>query len=252
VVQLAAVPDGAPPRLRLDVIDTGIGMTEDQVRKLFRPFTQADMTMTRQYGGTGLGLAISQQLARMLGGDISVASESGRGSCFTVTIDPGRIRMSAAPPERSPTADQPAGRPADSHPLERAHILVVDDAPDNRKLLGYYLQKAGASFDVAENGEIAVQKIRQARGGRRYDAVLMDMQMPVLDGYHAAALLRGEGDAIPIVALTAHAMVEDREKCLATGCDDFLTKPIDRAKLIETLQRAVTLKTAALSVYPRG
>ena len=162
VMQMAAVPEDPAPRLRLDVIDTGIGMTDEQVRKLFRPFTQADMTMTRQYGGTGLGLAISQRLARMLGGDLTVASEFGRGSCFTVTIDPGHIVMAApAPPAAEPKMAPKPAAPAHPQPLQNAHMLIVDDAPDNRKLLSYHIKKAGGTFDLAENGEIAVNKVRQ-------------------------------------------------------------------------------------------
>jgi CheY-like chemotaxis protein len=250
VSQLIVSPDGAPPRLRIDVIDTGIGMRDDQVQNLFHPFTQADMTMSRQYGGTGLGLAISQRLARMLGGDIVVASEYGRGSCFTVTIDPGAVVMSSPPNDGVGESAAPPPRPVAARLLENAHILIVDDAPDNRKLLSYHIKKAGGSFDLAENGEIAVNLIRRARCSRPYDAVLMDMQMPVLDGYQATAAIRNDGDRLPIIALTAHAMTGDREKCLDAGCDDFLTKPIDRVALIETLARYVAKPKAELTVFP--
>lgn len=250
VSQMIVSPDGAPPRLRIDVIDTGIGIREDQVRNLFHPFTQADMTMSRQYGGTGLGLAISQRLARMLGGDITVASEYGRGSCFTVTLDPGAVVVSSPPNDAVGESAAPPPRPIAARVLENAHILIVDDAPDNRKLLSYHIKKAGGSFDLAENGEIAVNLVRHARCSRPYDAVLMDMQMPVLDGYQATAAIRNDGDRLPIIALTAHAMSGDREKCLDAGCDDFLTKPIDRVALIETLARYVAKPKAELTVFP--
>jgi signal transduction histidine kinase/ActR/RegA family two-component response regulator len=251
VTQMAVALNGSPPRLRIDVIDTGIGMTEQQLRNLFQPFTQADMTMTRQYGGTGLGLAISRRLATMLGGDITISSEYGRGSCFTLTIDPGEIVMTTARVAEKAKASAVEAEKTAERPLEQAHILIVDDAPDNRKLLSFHLKKAGAIFDLAENGEIAVRKVREARPIQPYDAVLMDMQMPVLDGYGAAGLLRQDGDRIPIIALTAHAMTGDREKCLNAGCDDFLTKPIDRVALIETLVRYAMQAKTELAVYPR-
>lgn len=250
VTQMATPVDGAA-RLRIDVIDTGIGMTAQQVRNLFQPFTQGDMTMTRQYGGTGLGLAISRRLATMLGGDIAISSEYGCGSCFTLTIDPGEIVMKAAPVVEKAKIDAVETPKAAERPLENAHVLIVDDAPDNRKLLSFHLKKAGATFDLAENGEIAVRKIREARQQKPFDAVLMDMQMPVLDGYGAASLLRRDGDRIPIIALTAHAMTGDREKCINAGCDDFLTKPIDRIALIETLVRYAMRPKCELAVYPR-
>lgn len=252
VTQLTSVPDGTPRRLRIDVIDSGIGMSENQVRNLFQPFTQADSTMTRQYGGTGLGLAISQRLARMLGGDITVSSETGRGSCFTVTLDPGEVVMasvSAAPTTKAaPVETQPSAE----SPLQGAFILIVDDAPDNRKLLSFHIKKNGGTFELAENGDIAVQKIRAARSARPYDVILMDMQMPVLDGYGAATLLRSEGEQTPIIALTAHAMTGDREKCLNAGCDDFLSKPIDRVALIERLAHYASRSKPELALFPRS
>lgn len=250
VLQLAVSPDGPPARLRIDVIDTGIGMTDQAVCNLFQPFTQADTTMTRQFGGTGLGLAISKRLAKMLGGDLTVSSEHGRGSCFTAMIDPGEFVMQsiAAKPTAAKTA---AGYSPLVQKLVGARILIVDDAPDNRKLLSFHIKKADGTFDLAENGAIAVEKIRAARLATPYDAVLMDMQMPVLDGYGATSQLRDEGETTPIIALTAHAMTGDREKCLNAGCDDFLTKPIDRVALIDTLARYAAAPKAELAVFPR-
>jgi signal transduction histidine kinase/ActR/RegA family two-component response regulator len=248
VMQLSGSPVEGHPRLRIDVIDTGIGMTEEQIRNLFQPFSQADTSTTRKYGGTGLGLTISQRLARMLGGDITVTSESGRGSCFTVTINPGTIVMAST----KPAVTLPSAAGLDSSlSLEGIHVLVVDDAPDNRRLLSYHLKKAGATFEFAENGQQACEKARAAREARSYDAILMDMQMPVMDGYDATRALRREGDKVPIIALTAHAMSSDREKCLSAGCDDFLTKPIDRMALIRTLRRHTIEAGTELAVFPR-
>ncbi len=244
------VPAAGQSRLRVDVIDSGIGMNDQQLRNLFQPFTQADMTMTRQYGGTGLGLAISQRLARMLGGEITISSELGRGSCFTVTIDPGEItRAAPSPAPTTVTLSTPKPTPAASQPLSSVRVLIVDDAPDNRRLLSFHINKAGGTFDTAENGEIAVQKIRAARESQPFDVILMDMQMPVLDGYAATGVLRREGIQTPILALTAHAMVGDREKCLSAGCDDFLTKPIDRTQLLNTIIKYTTARKPDLTVF---
>ncbi len=251
VTQMAATPDGTPPRMRIDVIDSGIGMSDKQIRNLFQPFTQADMTMTRQYGGTGLGLAISQRLAKMLGGDITVSSEPGIGSCFTVTLDPGEVVMASTTAAAAPKSAAADAAPALARPLENAHILIVDDAPDNRKLLSFHVKKSGGTFDLAENGEIAVQKVSAAKDSRPFDVVLMDMQMPVLDGYGATGKLRSMGDRTPIIALTAHAMTGDRDKCIRAGCDDFLTKPIDRVALIERLAHYAFQPKAELAVFPR-
>ncbi|MFO0916785.1 MAG: ATP-binding protein [Planctomycetaceae bacterium] len=242
------IPAGSQSRLRIDVVDTGIGMSDQQLRNLFQPFTQADMTMTRQYGGTGLGLAISQRLARMLGGEITISTELGRGSCFTVTIDPGEITIPAHPTAPVATTPAPQQTPTAPQPLAGVRVLIVDDAPDNRRLLSFHINKFGG-FDTAENGDVAVQKVRAARNSQPFDVILMDMQMPVLDGYAATGVLRREGVQTPILALTAHAMVGDREKCLNAGCDDFLTKPIDRTQLLSTIIKYTTAPKPDLTVF---
>jgi signal transduction histidine kinase/ActR/RegA family two-component response regulator len=214
--------------LHIEVIDTGIGIAPEQLQHLFRPFSQADSRMTREFGGTGLGLAISRRLAQMMGGDLSAVSQPGQGSTFTVTIACGRISDSLARDGHR----SPAVLPAKPQSLEHLRLLIVDDAPDNQRLVAFHLRKAGATFDFAENGQAALDKLAMARQSNPFDVVLMDMQMPVLDGYSATRQLRLLGDRIPVIAITAHAMAGDREKCLAAGCDDYLSKPIDRARLL--------------------
>ncbi len=233
---------GASPRLSIDVVDTGIGMSEGQLARLFRPFSQADASTTRTFGGTGLGLAISRRLAGLLGGDITVTSAPGEGSTFSVTVDPGplddvewvtSLDGEAEAAKDAPPADA-AAAPADDRPLAGRRVLLVEDGPDNRRLVGFHLRKAGAEVDEAEHGEEGVAHATAAiAAGAPYDVILMDMQMPVMDGYTAAGELRAAGCPSPIVALTAHAMTGDREKCLAAGCHEYLTKPVDRRRLVE-------------------
>ncbi|MBU0639766.1 MAG: PAS domain S-box protein [Planctomycetes bacterium] len=222
--------------LQIDVIDSGIGLSAEQMSGLFQAFTQADSTTTRRYGGTGLGLAISKRLASLLGGDICVHSRPGAGSTFRVTIATGSlrgVRIVDRPAEAAldgPEADV-AGDPA--LPALAGHILLAEDGPDNQRLISHILERAGAQVTVVENGALAVDAALAARHtGQPYDVILMDMQMPVMDGYQATRLLRQRGYSGTIIALTAHAMASDRERCLQVGCDDYETKPISRKKLI--------------------
>lgn len=233
-------PGEAYGKLVVAVDDSGVGIAPDVLEHLFQPFVQADSRASRQFGGSGLGLAISQRLAQMLSGEIRVKSEPGHGSCFTLELPcpaslpahPGlasRIQVTGAVPMPPPDAHAHVD-------LHGARILVVDDAVDNRKLLSFHLKKAGATVDLAENGQEALDRIAAA-GDQPYDVILMDMQMPVLDGYDATRRLREMGNLVPVIAVTAHAMSEDRAKCLASGCSDYLTKPIQRELLLETTQR---------------
>jgi PAS domain S-box-containing protein len=226
--------------MAFDVKDTGIGMTPEQIGRLFQPFAQADCSTTRQYGGTGLGLAISKRLAEALGGDIQVASRPGEGSTFTFTLEtdlPAPARMLNDLWEMAPAPHQPQSARAVAARL-RGRILLAEDGPDNQKLISMILGKAGAEVDVASNGRIAAEMALAAMSaGTPYDAILMDMQMPEMDGYAATRQLRGAGYPGPIVALTAHAMFSNRQKCLAAGCDDYATKPIDRVSLLAILAR---------------
>jgi CheY-like chemotaxis protein len=236
--------------LAIEVTDSGIGMTAEQIARLFQPFTQADTSTTRKFGGTGLGLTITKRLATMLGGRITVESQFGQGSTFRVLIATGSLdetrMMSDSPSE---AADNP---PHDLDP-RTAHqrieqleteqrILLAEDGPDNQRLISFILQKAGYNVTVAKNGQIAYDLAMKAVSDAiPFDVILMDMQMPVLDGYDATRQLRAAGYTKPIVALTAHAMASDRQKCLAAGCDEFATKPIDRTRLFETIRNITDL-----------
>jgi PAS domain S-box-containing protein len=238
-------PASAPePRLHFDVIDQGIGMTADQVSKLYQPFVQADSSTTRKFGGTGLGLTISKRLAQMLGGDITVWSETGKGSRFSVSVRSGplgsatwlrdREQVAAACRSVEGAADSAADPVAGREIAGR--ILLAEDGPDNQRLISTHLRRAGAQVVVVDNGQSAVDSaIAAQRSGQPFAVILMDMQMPILDGYGATAKLREAGYRLPILALTAHAMAGDHEKCAAAGCDDYLTKPIDRNVLIQTV-----------------
>jgi PAS domain S-box-containing protein len=222
-----------------DVIDTGIGMAEEQVRMLFQPFSQADTSVRRRFSGTGLGLAISKRLAGMLGGDITVSSTLGQGSTFHVTIATGPADCPASAPQ--PTEASPHAAGGDAEPRLHGRLLLAEDGPDNQRLIAFVLRKAGAEVDVVDDGQKALdQALDQAAQGMPFDLILMDMQMPVLDGYEATRKLRAQGYRGPIVALTAHAMTEDRKKCLDAGCDDYLAKPIDRRALLQLVARHTT------------
>jgi signal transduction histidine kinase/DNA-binding NarL/FixJ family response regulator/sensor domain CHASE-containing protein len=230
---------GAEPMLRFDVVDTGIGMSAEQCGRLFQAFSQADSSTTRRFGGTGLGLTISRSLAQLLRGDIQVASQPGAGSTFSVRVATGSlldVGLIESPAGGTQPALTGAALPAVSAISLPVRILLAEDGRDNQMLVRAILRKAGAECDVAENGRVAVDAALAAeRAGRPYDAVLMDMQMPVLDGVSATRELRAAGFSRPVIALTANAMELDRQRCLAAGCVDFASKPIDRAKLLATI-----------------
>jgi len=244
VVARLAESTGGESKLQFDVVDTGIGMTKEQIDRLFKPFAQGDASYCRRFGGTGLGLTISHRLAKILGGDITVTSTPGKGSTFRVTIATGPldgVPMLDRPAEAVSARGQSARPPAKPRDKLNCRVLLAEDGRDNQRLISLLLEKAGAEVTIAENGQETLEKALATypRWGRRYDdltepfdLVLMDMQMPVMDGYEATRRLRAEGYTGPIVALTAHAMSHDRQKCLDAGCDDFVSKPIDRDKLV--------------------
>ncbi len=225
----------ATSRLRIMVTDTGLGMDQAQQARIFQPFLQADASTTRRFGGTGLGLAISRRLARLLGGDITVRSEPGHGSTFMVEIGTGPV-VGVAMTDRMP-ADRDAGSTVAPTETGAMHVLLAEDGVDNQRLIAHHLRRAGMTVTVADNGVEALElTLAATRVGSAFDAVLMDMQMPEMDGYEATQRLRAAGWKGRIIALTAHAMSGDRERCLAAGCDDYLTKPIDRQALLRAVQ----------------
>ncbi len=234
-VQLAPSTDGVS-RLQFRITDTGVGMTPEQIKALFTPFKQADISTSRKFGGTGLGLTIAKQFAQMLGGDITVASQSGAGSTFTVEVATGpldAVRLIDRPQE---AAKKPVPVTEVAAPDIRftGRVLLAEDGLTNQQLISLYLKEAGAEVTIAENGKIAVEKvIAAAKAGHPFHLVLMDMEMPEMDGCEATRALRNSGYKIPVVALTANAMSADRDLCMSSGCNAFATKPIDWPRLLD-------------------
>lgn len=226
--------------LAVDVSDTGPGIAPANATKLFSPFMQVDYSLTRKHGGTGLGLALSRHLAQALGGDLKLTeSKEEIGSTFTITIDGGfepsktilfqSSKSDAANTEREKEKVQPRIPPS----LSPSKILVVEDLADNRKLICSYLKRLGAEVDIAENGNEGLIKALDGN----YDAILMDLQMPVMDGYEATTELRRLGYSKPIIAITAHAMPEDKEKTMRAGFTGHLTKPVNEQTLFTSLRQ---------------
>lgn len=245
----------AAPLYRLQVVDTGVGIATNKLEGIFEPFVQADTSITRQFGGTGLGLAISRRFARLLGGDIVAHSSAGSGTTFVVSFDPGTLAgvTMLSQEEALNTRDAEAAVLGASWKFDPAtRVLVVDDGEENRELVRLVLENAGLTIASAENGLEAVKLAMTAR----FDAVLMDIQMPVMDGYQASAHLRAAGLTLPIVALTADAMKGFEQKCLAAGCSHYLTKPVDIDALLELLggllngARTTTSNQAERAVLP--
>ena len=263
---LAALEDDAEtgePRFVVEVHDTGEGVPTGKLETIFQPFAQADASVTRRHGGTGLGLAIGRKVAEGLGGTLTATSRVGWGSVFRLTVNPGNLRgvarraavsgdsvngFAAAPPAAGSAAGDPGAAPAAVRP--DARVLLVEDGEVNRRLIGVVLKRAGLTPAEADDGRAGVDAAKAAAAaGKPFDLILMDMQMPVLDGYAAAAELRAagvraaDGNPVPVVALTAHAMDGDRDRCLAAGCTDYLSKPVRPADLLAKL--AALLPAAA-------
>jgi signal transduction histidine kinase/CheY-like chemotaxis protein len=215
-------------RLVLAVQDTGPGIRPELHESIFQPFSQVDSGLRRTHGGVGLGLSICRQLAELLGGSVSVESSLGRGSRFTLQIP---VKPAQHDPCREPT--EPAPQQFSTQPLSGRCILLAEDSPPVQQLIQHFLKRAGAEVVLADNGIQAVQAWRRrSRTGRPIDLILMDMQMPRLDGYGAASMLRSLACSTPIIALTAHAMPGDGAPCLAAGCDAYETKPVERERLV--------------------
>jgi len=223
--------------LRFDVEDTGIGIPEEKLRLIFESFTQVDGATTRKYGGTGLGLTITQQIVERLGGRISVVSTEGRGSVFTLAI-PINVPW---PAEDADVWNKylPVDNIFETPETEKGtdmyngNVLVVEDNPSNQKLIAIFLQRMGLEVTLANDGLEAVEVC----GQRTFDIILMDMQMPNMNGYDATRQLRSQGLKTPIIAVTANAMSGDEQKCIDVGCDGYLSKPIDRDKLDELVRQ---------------
>jgi CheY-like chemotaxis protein/anti-sigma regulatory factor (Ser/Thr protein kinase) len=235
-LRASPVPPLAGPavgRLRFEVEDQGIGMNDAQQARLFKPFAQVAEHQQRREGGTGLGLAISQQLVGLMGGEIRVRSREGQGCVFSFEID-------APTPQTAAHALAAASTPAVGNvaaPLQGARVLLVEDNLINRELVMALLSEAGVEVSVAGDGQQALDLLER----QRFDAVLMDCLMPVMDGYDATRALRQRPELrdLPVIALTANAMVGDRDKALAAGMNDHIAKPIEVDELLATLVRWV-------------
>jgi signal transduction histidine kinase/AmiR/NasT family two-component response regulator/HPt (histidine-containing phosphotransfer) domain-containing protein len=232
------------PYIRFDVSDTGVGIPPEKQEKVFESFTQADGSTSRKYGGTGLGLTITRRLAELLDGELTLTSEQGRGSVFSLTI-PAGVDVTKQPLLDRYNIDDHV---CDEHDkLKEAkfsgHVLVAEDVRSNQMLAKWLLEKVGFEVTVAEDGNEAVQKVRS----RSFDLILMDIQMPNMNGYEATKTLRNEGVKTPIIALTASAMSGDEGKCICAGCDDYLSKPIGRRKLLEKIHKYLPAENKALT-----
>jgi signal transduction histidine kinase/DNA-binding response OmpR family regulator len=228
------------PLLQVKITDTGIGIASDKLGDLFQPFVQADTTIARHYGGTGLGLAISRHFSQALGGDISVTSAPGEGSTFTVTVETGLLAGIAINdrPHDALELKQEAFAHGGPQVAIKGTVLVAEDGADNQALITTRLRQTGLTVEVAPNGQVACDKALAAMTRNEpYDLILMDVQMPVMDGFTATLKLRAGGYRGPIIALTANAMERDRDKCMNAGCNDFVTKPIQAEKLFKAIGR---------------
>jgi PAS domain S-box-containing protein len=227
-------------QLEFDIADTGVGIPQSALQNIFKPFSQADSSVTRNFGGTGLGLTICKELTEAMGGSISVRSQENAGTVFSFSINPGEItdqtQWLSDDNLHSLAQDRVETNPANLK-FRNGHALIVDDGKTNRKLAGLLLKRCGLTFEEAANGQEAIALIET----RQFDIVLMDISMPVMDGLTAASILREKGIAIPLVALTAMASQEERTRCLEQGFDEFLPKPIRTPNLIQILQKYLPL-----------
>jgi PAS domain S-box-containing protein len=245
-IELSVALDAKQSMLHITVTDTGPGLDENQSGRIFQPFVQADSSTRKRFGGTGLGLVLSRRLAKLLGGDISLRwSRPGSGSCFAISLAIGPAHNLKLSETTKTSRKNIAGFDAKS-PLTRLEgksILVVDDAADNRLIVQRFLSHAGAQVEHAEDGRTGARMALE----RNYDLIVMDIQMPEFDGYQTIEFLRRNGFNKPVIALSAHAMREDRERSLASGFSEHLCKPVNRREL---LARIATLLKPVSSFSP--
>jgi CheY-like chemotaxis protein/HPt (histidine-containing phosphotransfer) domain-containing protein len=245
VHQRVAAGAGGKLKMVLDVADTGSGIPAEKVPLIFEKFTQADSSISRKYGGTGLGLAITKRLVELQGGQIRVESRVGRGSTFTVEIPFATAPAVAAAVE--PRQEQPAESPG----ARQARLLLVEDNAVNQRVVLAMLRKKDYKIDVANNGQEALDKLERAT--QPYNLILMDVQMPVLDGLETTRAIRRNRnwDNLPIVAMTAHAMLGDRERCLQAGMNAYVSKPVQQAGLIAVIEQYLASGTG-LATKPQA
>ncbi len=233
-VSMEKTDDGA--LIRFDVEDTGIGISKDKLETIFESFTQADGSTTRKYGGTGLGLTITRQLSRLLGGGLTVKSRPGKGSVFSLTI-PAGIDVDSVPPMDKYEYINEDSEPKEdgAQPLMSGKVLVAEDNRANQTLVKLMLEKMGFEVTIANDGRQAFEIVSR----QPHDLILMDIQMPRMNGYEATEAIRRKGIRIPIIALTANAMKGDDKKCFDAGCDAYVAKPVDRTKLFELMRKYI-------------
>lgn len=225
-------------QIRFDIEDTGIGVPWDKRELIFEEFMQADGSSTRKYSGTGLGLPITKKLAQLLGGSVTMISEEGAGSVFSLSIPISHeIEGGGSESENSRQIEPASEGDEDAEDFSElkvsGRVLVAKDCQTNQTLIKLVLERLGLEVTIVENGQEVVEKATS----EHFDLILMDIQMPVMNGYEAARALREQQVTVPIIAVTAYAMKGDCEKCLAAGCDDYLSKPIEKRELLKKLRK---------------
>jgi CheY-like chemotaxis protein len=229
--------------MRVDVMDTGIGIAEENIDRIFERFKQVDASVSRRYGGSGLGLAISTRIVAMMGGEIKVSSVLGKGSVFTVLV-PMQLAQSVAPPAAN-TNEQARGK-VETANHSGGKVLIVEDYEGNIVVVSYILDDMGCAYDIARNGVEALEKWNDAQ----YDVILMDVQMPKMDGFEATKRIRQTENTkglfrTPIIGMTAHALVGDKDKCIEAGMDAYFPKPIVESDLRKKINEYLSKKEAA-------
>ena len=229
------------PYIRFDIEDTGIGIPKDKQKEIFEAFVQADGSTSRKYGGTGLGLAVTKQLTELLDGELTVTSQEGKGSVFSLVV-PAGLDVTKQPRLDIHATHMDPRQAEKEQPEFTGNVLVAEDAPTNQMLIKSLLEQFALNVTIAEDGNQVLQKVLTGQ----FDLIFMDIQMPNMNGYEATKELRKEGITTPIVALTANAMKGDDKKCIEAGCDEYLAKPIDRRELLKIINKYLPSKEPAL------